>query len=144
MELFLKRWLNELRNKPSRAPENALGKEFPDCSGIEWHTVDDRFEARFIQDGKEMIAVYSAQGRLLEHRTNLPRDPLPHSIASLKGKWGEVMSLISITRSQTLNYEIVFRKPDHTRYLVVTDEDGNLTAGPKELVTEEYPDIDMI
>lgn len=141
MDNFLTRWLHELRNIPPRAPDNDFSKNFPAASGLEWHLLEEGFEARFTLEGKEMTARYSSRGKLQEYRTNLPRDPLPGALSRLRNQWGEVMSLISISKMTTHYYEIVFRKPDHTRYLVITDDNGEMVDKPRMISPENYPEI---
>jgi hypothetical protein len=141
MDNFLIRWLNELRDIPAAAPDKNFSKDFPAASGLEWHLLDEGFEARFMLEGKEMTARYSSRGKLQEYRTNMPRDPLPDTISKMQNQWGEVMSLISISKMTTKYFEIVFRKPDHTRYLVITDENGEVVDKPRVISPENYPEI---
>ena len=66
---------------------------------------------------------------------------MPDPLINLCDKWGEVMSLISIKKVSMLNYEIIFRQPDHTRFLIITDENGELIDQPRQISPENYPEI---
>jgi len=141
MKNFLKHWLNEIRQVPHNAPVKEFRRDFPGASVVEWHDQQFGYEARFIQGGKELIAKYSAKGKIIEYHINLSKGSIPDPLVNLCDKWGEVMSLISINKVPVLNYEIIFRKPDHTRFLILTDENGELIEQPWQISPENYPEI---
>ena len=134
-------WLKERRNRPQKSVQIAFREAFPDAQGTEWFTLEAGFEAQFTQEGREVIARFTSSGKMLEYQVNRSRDTLPEHISDVGRNYGEVMSLIEIHRLAAVQYEIIIRKPDHSRFLVIADENGDILEKPRQISPQNYPEI---
>ncbi|MDP2722851.1 MAG: hypothetical protein Q8O72_08845 [Bacteroidales bacterium] len=110
-------------------PENITPKLlaiFPRAINIEWNKAGDNFEALFYMDEVEYIARLSEKGLLLEYKKNVRTNEIPEKISLTATGHGEIMSAIAIYQGETLVHEIIVRKPDLSRYLLLLDDEGHL------------------
>jgi hypothetical protein len=106
--------------------KKSLLAHFPDAINIDWTVTDDSFEAIFYVEEIEHIAKLSKDGLLLEYKKNLWLDEVPDWVSSKAAEHGEMMSAIIIFSGKKIKYEIIIRKKDFNRFLLIFDNLGNL------------------
>jgi hypothetical protein len=116
---------NNSKSTP-QAVKKGLLMHFPNAINIEWNNSDNKFEAVFYLEEIEHIAKLSPEGILLEYKKNLWLDEVPENIGSKASEHGEMMNVIAIFTGKKVKYEIIIRKKDFDRYLLIFDSDGNL------------------
>jgi hypothetical protein len=99
---------------------------FPEAINIDWTSLDTYYEAVFYLEEIEHIAKFSLEGQLLEYKKNLWLDEVPKIISSKAAEHGEMMSAIAIYAGKKVKYEIIIRKKDFNRFLLIFDNFGNL------------------
>jgi hypothetical protein len=126
---MMKKLFNIFKNSSKSIPDSVksgLLQHFPKAINIEWNKIDDTFEAIFYLNEVEQIAKLSADGTLLETKKNLWLDEVPQFISVKIGEYGEMMSAIEITSGTEITYEIIIRKSDFNRFLLLFNNQGNL------------------
>lgn len=80
------------------------------------------YEALFYENKLERIARFDQSGNLIEVRTNIS----PMDTAALKNdqvrQMGDLMNYIQIKRGERTTHELIIRRPDHTRLLILLDD----------------------
>lgn len=128
---MMKKLFNIFKNSAKSIPDSVksgLLLYFPNAINIEWNKVDSAYEAIFYLDEVEHIAKISEDGRLLEFKKNLWLDEVPQVIGSKIDEYGEMMSAIEISSGTEKKYEIIIRKKDFDRFLLLFDNNGNLLS----------------
>ncbi len=64
------------------AVKSAFAKEFPDITVKSWDKEDEKYEANFMKDGKQMSVTFNANGNLEETEMDITTKELPAAIAS--------------------------------------------------------------
>jgi hypothetical protein len=106
--------------------KKALFEHFPNAINIEWTISDNFCEAIFYLDEIEHIAKFSKEGALLEYKKNLWLDKVPELISTKAAEQGEMMSAIATFSDGKVKYEIIIRKKDFKRFLLILDNEGNI------------------
>jgi hypothetical protein len=99
---------------------------FPNAINIDWTASDNSYEAIFYLEEIEHIAKISSDGILIEYKKNLWLDEVPETIGTKAAEHGEMMSAIAIYAGKKIKYEIIIRKKDFNRFLLLYDQQGNL------------------
>lgn len=94
--------------------------------GVEWMVTGNDYEALFHENKLEHIARFDGSGNLLELRTNIA----PLDMASIKNeqvrKMGTLMNYIQIWHADTTTHELIIKKPDLTRILVLLNDNYDI------------------
>jgi hypothetical protein len=106
----------------------ALEKKFKKAQNIEWQQVNANFEAIFYQENLEFIALFKANGKLIEYRKNLPEGYLPIAIKKLVPEKGEVMDRVLVNRGNELFYELIYRDKAFNRFMLVISDVGQIIS----------------
>jgi hypothetical protein len=128
---MMKKLFNIFKNSPKAIPDSVksgLLLHFPKAINIEWNRLEDTFEAVFYLEEVEQIAKLSPDGTLIESKKNLWLDEVPPIISEKIGEYGEMMSAIEISSITGTTYEIIIRKKDFNRFLLLFDNQGNLLS----------------
>src|SRR6266487_4385168 len=70
------------KTTPPAAVQSAFTKNFPGTTVKKWDKEEGNYEANFTKDGKEMSAVFDANGKLQETETVIAVSKLPASVVS--------------------------------------------------------------
>lgn len=119
-------YLNLFKRTSSDVPtpvEKRFRKVFNHPVDVEWMVTGSDFEALFYEKNQERIARFDKSGNLLELRTNI--SPLDSTLISNEAvrQMGDLMNYIQIRRGETTTHELIIKKPDLTRILVLLDND---------------------
>jgi hypothetical protein len=113
--------------EPPQKVLDALIAIAPGAVEAEWHEDDDVFEVIFREEGLEKIAFFSQRGEWLNTKENLVLEAIPAEIrGQLEKKW-EIMNAIKIISKDKTEFEFIIRDQQKNRYLVFTDDRGNVT-----------------
>jgi len=122
LKSFYQKLLHLSKTKIPTIIENRFQELFKDSKSVEWSKIGDDFEALFFQNNLEKIARFNLAGYLLEVRTNFaPSDFSASDNYPLKEK-GKLMNYIQILRGDQLYYEMIIKKPDMKRILVLLND----------------------
>ena len=103
--------------------EKKFRKVFHHPVDVEWINSGDHFEALFYERKQERIARFDKAGNLVEVRTNIsPLDPTVIHNTYVR-EMGELMNYIRIERGGATTHELIIRKPDLSRVLVLLNDD---------------------
>jgi len=117
------------KSSSSWVPERVKAEvhaHFPQALNIDWHKLPTHFEAIFYLNDAEHIARISPEGQLLSCKKNIKATDLPAIIQDKAQMEGEIMSTISHHKGQDIQYEIIIRKKDFSRYSLVFNSKGGL------------------
>ncbi|HUW93543.1 MAG TPA: hypothetical protein VMV74_10280 [Bacteroidales bacterium] len=98
---------------------------FKSVKNIEWSRHNGLFEVIFYHEGKEKIARFDREGTLLEYRINMQLETISDMVRKKASTEGEIMNCIELHSVDTIKYEFIVRDTSLTRYLLLTDTDGN-------------------
>lgn len=99
----------------------------PGAVEIEWHKDGEIYESIFREEGLEKIAFLNLHGEWLNTKVNMALETIPGEIRRrLEGKW-EIMNAIRIVSKDKTEYEFITRDKQNTRFLIFTDDIGNIT-----------------
>lgn len=113
------------------AVERSFLEHFPGAINVEWNTTANMYEAVFYLKETEHIARFSHDGKLFRYSYNVRLDNIPVVIRKHSEEFGEIMSAITILNDSGMRHEIIVRKKNFTRHLLIFDHDGNiLTNNP--------------
>jgi hypothetical protein len=116
--------------KVPAAVKAAFAKQFAGATA-KWEKENGKYEAGFTKDGKEMSALFSADGTMKESEVSLKPDALPTKVlayvkANYKGK--KIKTAAKITMADgTINYEAEVNGVD-----VMFDADGKYLKEVKD------------
>jgi hypothetical protein len=101
---------------PPAAAKTAFEKAFPGASKIKWGKEKEEYEVNFVQNGKEMAAVYDAGGHLKETEVDIKQSELPAPVLDYikqHYKGASVKEAAKITKpGGEVNYEAEVNKKD--------------------------------
>lgn len=104
------------------AVEKKFRKIFHHPVDVEWMITGNDYEALFYENKQERIARFDQSGNLVEVRTNIsPLDPQSISNSTIR-EMGDLMNYIQIKRGDTTTHELIIRKPDLSRFLVLLND----------------------
>lgn len=110
---------------------DSLKRNFSNAINIEWAMINSDFEAIFYQDNLEYIALFKADGKLIEYRRIIPEGNLPFNIRQLVMKKGEVMNRVLVNRGNELFYEVIYRDQEHNRFMLLISDTGKVISHSK-------------
>lgn len=110
---------------------DSLKRNFSNAINIEWTKINADFEAIFYQDNLEYIALFKADGELIEYRRIIPEGYLPFSIRQLVMKKGEVMNRVLVNRGNELFYEVIYRDQELNRFMLLISDLGKVISHSK-------------
>lgn len=112
-------WRGNHAAVPGRRVVEALDARFPGARQIEWFQPEaDLFEAVFIHDAREKIALFLSTGDWKETRVNCPVYEAPDWTREVTGE-EELMNLIEIIRPEDTQYELIVRDRELRRFLLL-------------------------
>jgi hypothetical protein len=117
--------------KAPKACTDSLELNFSRATNIEWHQIKSYFEAIFYQDNLEFIALFKADGELIEYRRVVPEGYLPFAIRQLVLEKGEVMDRVLVNRGNELYYEVIYRDQDLNRFVLLINDLGEVVTHKK-------------
>jgi hypothetical protein len=124
---FFMSFFKGFHSEPPMEVLDALIALAPGAVETEWHKDGDVFEVIFREEGIEKIAFFSPGGDWLNTKENLTLETIPAEIRKrLEEKW-EIMNAIRISTEGKTEFEFITRDQQKTRYLVFTDDQGNIT-----------------
>jgi hypothetical protein len=124
MEDFIKNVMDGGKIDPPEECKEGFRENFSDAIREEWFAKKDWFEVIFYRDQLEHIALFSKDGILQEYKANLPRELLPEAIKKQFEENWEIMNSLLHNRGNSIEYELIIRDEDLTRYLVILTEFG--------------------
>ncbi len=124
---MISNFLNSNKTEVPAQLHSLLLEQFPQAINIDWIKVGDYLEAVFYVDSSEYIAKFDSVGHLENYKVNLLMDAVPHYIKSTAEDYGEIMSTICIYSDQNKGFEVVIRKPDLSREVLLMDAHGKIT-----------------
>lgn len=89
------------------------------------------WEAIFYEKKVEKIARFDIEGKLLEHRVNLMGNAIPATISKALKDHHEIMNCIAIHSTGSVQYELIVRDKDLTRFLILIDQAGQIIKEEK-------------
>jgi hypothetical protein len=131
----MKDLLNRIFGKDGITPPaeclDSFSQNFEDARSVEWFLREDHYESIFYKNELEYIALFSLTGSLLEYRKTLPVALLPEAIKQTALSRGEIMNSLIRNKGNTLEYEVIIRDGNLTRYVVVFSELGDIVEERK-------------
>lgn len=126
MEDFIKKVMDGGRIDPPEECKEAFREHFSSAIRVEWYAKKEFYEVIFYRDHMEHIALLSRDGTLQEYKVNLPKEYLPETIKKhMEEKW-EIMNCLLHNKGNSIEYELIVRDENLTRYLLILSETGNL------------------
>jgi hypothetical protein len=122
---FFKFLFQEKGNQPSKELSTIFNQMFPNAKNVEWLQKNDHFETIFYEVDIEKIAEFDKDGKCLLIKTNLNPLFFAGKLRDMAEKHGEIMNTIQIEKDNTIQYEIIVRDKDLTRFLLILDENGS-------------------
>lgn len=126
MDLFRNIFAGSHKPVPKEV-RTSLESHFSGATGIEWSTLDKKYEAVFYHEESEKIARFDSDGKLTEYRSNILPDKIPSPIREAASVDYEIMNCIAIYTADKLTYELVVRDSALARYQMNLDSLGTLT-----------------
>lgn len=120
---------NLKRSGGTTPPESCLAsfsEHFDAALNIEWFEKENGYEAIFYRDRVEHIALFLADGALIEYKMFLPPEYLPTAIVEQVEGMGEIMNAVLINKRNTIEYEIIYRDASLTRHLLLLTDLGKV------------------
>lgn len=132
MKHLLNKILGGSTIKPTPEALECLSLHFKKAKSVEWHKVDNGYEAIFYIKKQEHICHISQDGIFLENRINLNPYNLPEAIKTPAKEHGELMNAISIHKpNKETEYELIVRNNALERFTIVFMADGSLVKKSK-------------
>lgn len=122
---FFKFLFQQKSNLPTKEIFTIFTKMFPKAKNVEWFLKNGNFEAIFYEDDIEKIAEFDKEGYCLLKKTNLNPLFFQGKIKEIAEKYGEIMNTIKIEKENTIQFEIIVRDMELTRFELILDEYGN-------------------
>ncbi len=118
-------YLNLFYHPKSDVPvviDKQFRRQFRHPVDVEWMMTGNDYEALFYENKQERIARFDQAGNLLELRTNIsPLDALAIKNDEVR-EMGTLMNYIQIKRGGLTTHELIIRRPDKTRLLILLDD----------------------
>jgi hypothetical protein len=111
---------------PPKPVFQAFKNKFGHSINIEWHREKENFEALFYIEEAENIALFTPEGKILEHKKNLLLSSATQAVATQAALVGELMNLIEIDREGVIHFEVIARDGYLDRYYLLLDSNGTL------------------
>lgn len=108
-----------------KAVKQGLKKHFPMAKSIEWSNHGELYEAIFYDLNIEKIARFDQNGKLVECRINTPVYEIPSFVKTNIEPDYEIMNCIAVYATETMNYELIVRNTELTRYQLLIDSLGH-------------------
>ncbi|MBE0639235.1 MAG: hypothetical protein IH598_12010 [Bacteroidales bacterium] len=108
-----------------KAVKQSLSKHFSKAKSIEWGNHGELYEALFFDQDIEKIARFDQNGKLVECRINTPVPEIPYFVKTNLEEDFEIMNCIAVYASETMNYELIVRNHELTRYHLLIDSLGH-------------------
>lgn len=128
---FFRKILEGSKIKPPEACLNAFEQSFANSINIEWSKRGSQFEAIFYKENLEHIALFDADGILVEYRQFIPEGFLPEMLKQKAEMKGEIMNRLIRNKGNSLEYEIIVRDKDLYRYQLTFSDVGQLLEDKK-------------
>ena len=119
-------FLNKNKNYIPEQLQMLLLEHFPGAMNIEWLQAGDLLEAVFYVDSSEHIAKFDLSGHLKNYKVNLLKEAVPDLIKSAAISYGEIMSVIGIVTDREHTFEVIMRRADQSRQILLFDVHGNI------------------
>ncbi|NCA86001.1 MAG: hypothetical protein EOM83_10560 [Clostridia bacterium] len=113
---------------PPQYVANVFETLFPEAVNVEWYVNTQGFEAVFHHNQREMIAMLSANGELLETRHNLPAAEAPAVVKPALTPESELMNVIRVEKNAEVTFEIIYRNQKLDRFVMLIGEQGNILS----------------
>lgn len=131
MKNFLKKVLISNKKLPNGECLHAFNQRFAEAINVEWFKKEEYYEVIFYNNKTECIALFQDDGTLIEYRQNLSPGHLPEIIKNLAQLKGEIMNIVLTNKGNMLEYEIIIRVPDFSRFCLNISEYGEILAEKK-------------
>jgi hypothetical protein len=131
MKNFLKKVLAGNKISPTEECLQSFNLNFTEAINVEWFKHAAHYEAIFYNNKIECIALFQANGTLLEYRQNIPQEYLPEIIKNQAQTKGEIMNTVLSNKGNMLAYEIIIRDTHLNRYCLNISESGEIVSDKK-------------
>lgn len=111
--------------------KETFNKQFDNPLNTEWSKTESHYEAVFYTDELEHIASYKRDGKLLNLKINLQLGTIPGPIRETVKPHGELMNAIAIHEQDTVQYELIVRDENLTRYFLLVNSSGEVLEKEK-------------
>jgi hypothetical protein len=118
MEDFIQKVINDTTNTPPLSVNDAFAQKFALAQNIDWHLVSGNYEAIFYLNQFEHIAIFTPQGALVSCKIFLEIHHLPVNLKQLLETRGEIMNVVLINKGYDIEYEVILRDNQLTRFVV--------------------------
>lgn len=123
---MISNFFNSNEIKVPSSYQEVLLEQFPQAMNIDWINAGGFLEAIFYVDSSEYIAKFDSFGNLENYKVNLLMEAVPDLIKSAAESFGEIMSTICIYTTQYKAFELVIRRPDLLREVLLMDVHGKI------------------
>jgi hypothetical protein len=123
---MISNFFNSNEIKVPSSYQEVLLEQFPQAMNIDWINAGGFLEAIFYVDSSEYIAKFDSFGNLENYKVNLLMEAVPDLIKSAAESFGEIMSAICIYTTQYKAFELVIRRPDLLREVLLMDVHGKI------------------
>ncbi|MCB2219318.1 MAG: PepSY-like domain-containing protein [Bacteroidetes bacterium] len=126
--------------------KNNFQSQYTKSTEVEWEAEGDYYEAEFLENGKEMSAVYDTQGNLIETETEIEMDALPADIFTYISEThpnAELEEAESIENQEGNFYEVMIEDENDSEIELLFDPDGMLISSTIEEDNLETEDEEM-
>lgn len=126
MENFFENFISGNSITPPGNIIKVLHEQFKNPVNIEWYIRKEIYEAVFYKNDIEYIARIDNNGKIIDYRINLPLTALPLTVKTSVQAKGEIMNVVSINYGNEINYEVIVRDRQLTRYVLLIDSGGKV------------------
>jgi hypothetical protein len=121
---FFRFLFQEKKNVPSKELLTLFNKMFKKAKNAEWTQKNDHFEVIFYDDDIEKIAEFNPSLKCISLKTNINPAIFHGELRTIAEKYGEIMNTIRIDKESTVQFEIIVRDKELTRYELLLDKEG--------------------
>lgn len=121
---FFRFLFQDKENLPSKEVFVVFKKIFPKAKNAEWVQKNEHFEVIFYEHDIEKIAEFDRHGNLLLLKTNINPAVFNGEIRKVADKYGEIMNVIKIEKDNNVQFEIIVRDIELTRFELLIDQEG--------------------
>ncbi|MDD4192419.1 MAG: hypothetical protein PHI28_13890 [Mangrovibacterium sp.] len=121
---------NKGTNIPQAVKEGFIN-QFDNPLNTEWSKTENHYEAVFYKDETEHIAAYKSNGEFLNLKINLSLGSVPAQVLNTAKAHGELMNAIAIYQQNTVQYDLIVRDQELTRYFLLVTSSGKVLEKQK-------------
>lgn len=111
------------------AVRKAFTRQFPGAAAVTYFSDNMDYRIEFLQQGKQIILIYNADGKLLETQKEISQAALPKEVAASAGKNFPGYTMMAIVKREAIDKGICFEmdlKKDNAGYSVRFSDKGEI------------------